>query len=1068
MRSISGASRSLSLVAVFFAAANLSHLRAAPYASGIVDNAGTISFYLNESGGNVTIKYEDNSINPSYNGVTTGTNLASGQYTFSLGAHTSYTIAVSKTGTGSAGLVASHPSVTGNPRGVDVNKNVTSPYFGRVYNASAGSASATNLLLAMNGDLSGILTNTAGVQWAAASSSSPYRLSVSADDYLLVGDFSMANSGVWRIDPNLDPGNTNSTLVLGPIGYTAGSTAGVHGTEESRPLLIGNLSSAGGATLMIIDGDYPPSAYNSILVYSNLTLASLPWETAPATVGPEIGLNLSGTSLGNVYPGLTQGPNGYIYASTRRENFTVPDLDVYDAYLNPLWNSSYNSDTADYFVTTIPGHTTYGIADSAVSPDGKFVVGLAYDNHLVVCSLTNGIPDVSSLYLISPTSFTTAARGVCWDAADNVYVSSSGLEAIQEWTLGFTATAVTTGNASGPTGFALTLPSTVVGIYATNSIASTTVSQANSYGNPTNATFVIFRTGSVNAPLTVPLTLSGTAASGTYTITATTNVVIAAGQSSTNIAVTAITDGVPRPTSTIIATLGTSPTYGLAPGSATLDLINTAPDEVVATTNVPTMYNAFSNDYASFILTRWGDTNAGSFTVSSYTYGGTAVPGVDYTLPAAITFNPGDISYTNNIYPLQNGQPPVDSASNPYVGNKTAIIAAGAGTGFSGSGTNAAILTILDSANPPTTVLFADPLTSASDAANWGVTSANNNMQTNRIDDTVTFGYDLQNGDPSDYGAIPLPPNGAATALRVTVNKDATIGAAAGVNLYPTNVSFHGNYAMRFSMNLIQGYDFSTTTEGPLFGINHGAHATNWWSGSTVLSGWGTPPTNVWDADGIWYWIDADTGNGGGEYLEYTGLGGTNNNTGWAPLGAAYVTPFENAFKTNVFTGGIEFGPGLVSNGSVVNGATANNWADVEIKQLQNTVTLSIDKTPIFVYTNTTSFTNGTVMLGYDDPFSSVGTIDSAVYYSNLRVVAVGIPSISQIAINKLNSTAVINFTTQDGDATPATFTLLSSPVVTGPYAAAPGATVTALGAGAFQAVVPESGPTEFYRISQQ
>ena len=33
-------------------------------------------------------------------------------------------------------------------------------------------------------------------------------------------------------------------------------------------------------------------------------------------------------------------------------------------------------------------------------------------------------------------------------------------------------------------------------------------------------------------------------------------------------------------------------------------------------------------------------------------------------------------------------------------------------------------MTILDSANPTTTVLFADPLTSASDAANWLVTSA--------------------------------------------------------------------------------------------------------------------------------------------------------------------------------------------------------------------------------------------------------------------------------------------------------------------------------------------------------
>jgi hypothetical protein len=517
-------------------------------------------------------------------------------------------------------------------------------------------------------------------------------------------------------------------------------------------------------------------------------------------------------------------------------------------------------------------------------------------------------------------------------------------------------------------------------------------------------------------------------------------------------------------------TLATSGAYTLAPASATLALINTAPDQVVASALSPTVYNAYSNDYASFTLTRWGDTNAAACTVSSFTYGGTAVAGVDYTLPTPVTFNPGDLSYTNNIYPLRNGQPPVDSSTNPYVGNKTAIIGAASGSGFAASGTNTALLTILDSAYPTTTVLYADPLTSPTDAANWGMTSANNNMQTNAIDDTVTFGYNLQNGDPGDYGAIPLPPSGAATALRVTVNKDSSQGdgAAAGVNLYPTGKTFSGNYAVRFSMNFIQGFDYSVTTEGPIFGINHSGLDTNWWSGSGISSGWGTPPTNVWGSDGIWYWLDADTGNGGGEYLEYTGLGGTNNNTGWEQLDNAYVTPFTDVFSTNIFTGGVEFGPGLVSNGSVVNGLTANNWADVEIKQLENIVTLSINKTPVFVYTNTTSFTSGTLMLGYDDPFSSVGTLDACVYYSNLRVVSLASPIISQIAVNKANSTAVINFTTVDGDATTASFTLQSASVVTGPYANTAAASITQLSAGAFQAVVPQSGSAQFYRISEQ
>ena len=130
-------------------------------------------------------------------------------------------------------------------------------------------------------------------------------------------------------------------------------------------------------------------------------------------------------------------------------------------------------------------------------------------------------------------------------------------------------------------------------------------------------------------------------------------------------------------------------------------------------------------------------------------------------------------------------------------------------------------------------------------------------------------------------------------------------------------------------------------------------------------------------------------------------------------------------------------------------------------------MTLFIDKTPIIAYTNATAFTNGTIMLGYEDPFSSVGTPDSAVYFSNLRVVAIGVPSITQIAINKSNSTAVINFTTVDGDLTTSSFTLQSAATVTGPYTTAAGASITSLGGGGFQAVVPQSGAAQFYRILQ-
>ncbi len=1054
--------------------------QATPYASCFTNNAGTIGFYLNESGGNVTITYEDGSTNANFNGVTTGLAVAKGAQSFSLSGHSSYTIAVAKTGTGKASIISTQAAAT--PRGIDVNKRPGSPYFGFVYAVNASATSSNLAIRLLNSDFSGVLTNGGGVAWPN-SASAPYRIAVNEDDYLTVGDFSSAHSGVWRVDPTL----TSNQLLLGPIGQTAGYAAQSQGDQFSRPLLIGNLQSGGSAVLLTVDAGSIPnvnaSQLNSILVYSNITLANMPRITTPDLLGPEVCLNLS---LQNNYPGISYNPiTGYIYASNRRDGPSGGSACLYIfAYSNlvvntsagggsvnlgtaGVWNSLYNGGVNDYFATATPGSTvTTGLADSAVSADGKYIAGVGYgDNHIIVCALTNGIPDVSTLYTISNTvSLTSAGRGICWDAADNVYVSSSGGATFQEWTLGFTATSITTGNAAGPTGFALTLPSTVVSVYATNSIGSATVSQANTYGNPTNATFVIQRVGNTSAPLTVPFTLAGTAANGTYTIEASNSVILAAGQSSTNITVTAVTDGIARTTTTISLTVTTSGNYTLAPATATLALINAAPDQLVASVGIRTMYNSFSNDFAAIAFTRLGDTNAPTFTASSFTLSGTAVSGVDYTAPTSITFNPGDSVQTNYVYPLQNGQLPVASSTTPYVGNKTIVVSAGSGSGYTAS-TNTAVLTIIDSATPAATALFADPLTDPNDAANWAVTSANNNMQTNNIDNTVNFGYDLQNGNPGFYGAIPLPPNGATTALRLSVNKNNNPGAAAGINLYPTNVSFSGNYAVRFDLNIIQGLSGSSTTEGPLMGINHNGARTNWFTASGVVSGWGTPASTTWTSDGVWYWINADNDYSGGAYIEFTGVGGTNNNTGWQQPATATPVPFASNFKTNVFSGGAAWSPGLISNGSPLNDLPANNWANIEIRQFNNVVTLSADKVAIFTYTNKTVFTNGTLMLGYNDPFSSVGAQDSAAYFSNLRVVALGAPAISQIALNKVNSTVAINFTATDGNLSAASFSVSSSSTVNGTYANVPTATVTSLGGGAFQAVVPQNGAIRFYRI---
>src|SRR5687768_12251906 len=104
--------------------------QASPYASGVTNDNGTIRFVLNEDGGTVEVVFENNTTNSL--GV-----LNKGAQSFSLGGHTSFSIYVTKVGTGTPSLISIETnifSVWNSPRGVDVNKNPKIGHlFGRTY-----------------------------------------------------------------------------------------------------------------------------------------------------------------------------------------------------------------------------------------------------------------------------------------------------------------------------------------------------------------------------------------------------------------------------------------------------------------------------------------------------------------------------------------------------------------------------------------------------------------------------------------------------------------------------------------------------------------------------------------------------------------------------------------------------------------------------------------------------------------------------------------------------------------------------------------------------------------------
>jgi hypothetical protein len=122
--------------------------QAVPYASGLSNDAGVISFRLNESAGDVKVV--------SNGGATTNElgALAAGLHTFPLGISGTFQVVVFKVSAPgfvtpigpnrAATLQISTDNNTlrfNNPRGIAINKDPSSPYFGRVY---VSNSSATN------------------------------------------------------------------------------------------------------------------------------------------------------------------------------------------------------------------------------------------------------------------------------------------------------------------------------------------------------------------------------------------------------------------------------------------------------------------------------------------------------------------------------------------------------------------------------------------------------------------------------------------------------------------------------------------------------------------------------------------------------------------------------------------------------------------------------------------------------------------------------------------------------------------------------------------------------------
>jgi len=612
--------------------------KAHPYASGVTVSGGNVSFILNESATDIKVMFDNNTVTNDLGAMDAGLK------SFALGSHTNFSISVFKLGPGVPTTIS--PNTNENalvdfvaPRGVNVNRNPQRKNFGRIYvaNAANGGDSVRTVgkgVYVLNADFSDALGygNTAhptslpaGTAWGTSPNYAPYKVYVGPDDMVYVGDAGFYNSSytcgepVWMLDPDL-------TTVSGMFAYIGqpGGTTGVAdnaGPCLSTPFVTGSLAT-GDLVLTCLFWNYAaPDAGGQFYHVYQYNIGSGP-------IGPGMDNIWTGmpTTLPNATPygtiaGVVQDvyihPNGNIFVNQGRGADNSTSLYVYDSTCaNLLW-SGY---------TAVPGHdpfvSTYGIA---ISPDGEYLAGATTVSTFKLCKLTNGVPDLSTL-TTNATHVGVQSRGIAFDAANNVYITgggqnyAGGRNMLEVFSLGLTTTAITSNDQTGTNGsFQLIIPPTTVSVAAT-------VNQASQAG-PTPGTFQLTRAGqALSLPLTVDFSLTGTAGSDSYTVSppvgsgSIKSITFAPGETTTNITITPINDGVSRLTTTVILTVqgGSGYTAG-SPGAGTIFIQNIGPQQLAVTgAAIPTMYKAFSNDYSSFYVQRMGDTNAASYTVSSF------------------------------------------------------------------------------------------------------------------------------------------------------------------------------------------------------------------------------------------------------------------------------------------------------------------------------------------------------------------------------------------------------------------------------------------------------------------
>jgi hypothetical protein len=1017
--------------------ASASSALATPYACDITNAAGTVSFRLNENADNVKIISSGgavtNDLGPGVKGLTvTNLGIASGviKVMVTRSVPLGYTQITSDGNTNNDGIYVNKFEQA---RGVVVNKSPASSSFGRIYVANArGQANTAGPFVRttfqgvymINSDDTvaldtGVTPRTAGLQFTAGNTVSPFRLSMGKDDNLLyLCDDSDPSGGLWvsDLDVATNAVATNVIWQIGDLGFGATNHGSIYAAVVEGTLGSGNL------TLFTMDEDLTPT--RTPWRY-DIGSGPLPSSAAQVSLGQTPMIN-SAIDL------VRGGPSNYLYASQNRSAGTDgPSIQIFTRDGVTITNSLDFS--RNFLGNPTAADIFRNVTAMDISPDGTTLAllrGSAFGSVLLV-PITNGIFNIAGTnsFSLGTSGASDNNRDIAYDVAGNLYVINTATEWFRIFSKGGASVATTGTDGT----FAITVPPTLVSVTASTP-------NANEQG-PVNGVFTITRAGDTSVPLTVNYTVTGTATPGSDYNTLPGSVTFLAGASSTNITVQVLDDIVTELTETVILNITGGANYGVTTGSATVSILDNEATEVSLTPAQTDnrLLEGYSASKVAFQLTRRGLISPALSVNLSYS--GTATVGADYNAPATVSIGSGVATALVTLTPIDDEL---------YEGNETVNISVAAGSGYNISATNTASAVIIDDDYPNGVVLFSDNFETDS-SVNW-TTNSNDGF----VDSAADFAFDY-----SQLFVPPVPGGTTTKGLRFRLNEQ--FGPVNAVSASPAILNLPTDYRLKF-----KGW------------VNYNGPMLDGGSGSTMhlTAGVGTTPDHAnagfySASDGIWFDCDGD---GGSTFL----VGDTSAyvaSTLQGDLSSVYAAGTNNNPRSTgnpyySLWGSIPAPPAQLANfptqtGISQPGNMGEAWHTFVIAKATNAVSWVIDGIPVATIPADSTPLSTNVFVGFEDLFAGVLSGNppmSFVLIENLRVETFVSAPIIITNIRIVGGNVEVTFS-GPAAAVPGDFKLQSASVVSGTYADDNSASITSLGSGLFKATTALNGPARFYRI---